>query len=351
MYYHFNLSSHLPALWHQKVTLESCKDVIGNFYPYFSSLRMVSCLQMKKELVNLSWKSQTLKSSTKFSTTRILLFQMCGVLQFQITWDQFSWKRAMGEDLLDTSLKESCMLHSGLAMVAWYESWCSQVLQELSRMCIKKGARKSKVSSAVAYPCWRTFPYTGCRCPAVTSFPQRESICHCLCCKMARSLCHSRPNSWDNSTTTCWASHCPAWSSRISSFWSWTQFSVVIDSRSMQVGWNCENKRIRIPPSLWRLSGEIQQYPDQYGVKVCWKIWKRLDHHLPYLLFAYRVAIQHSTQAPSFYLLYGREPRTPTEMALSQPRTVYQVDFPDHCADGAGCQPFWCLGPCLWKYC
>ena len=54
-------------------------------YPYSSSLRMVSCLQMKQQLVNLSWKGQTSKSSTKFSTTRILLFQTRGVLQFLIT--------------------------------------------------------------------------------------------------------------------------------------------------------------------------------------------------------------------------------------------------------------------------
>ena len=57
------------------------------------------------------------------------------------------------------------------------------------------------------------------------------------------------------------------------------------------------------------------------------------DCHLPYLLFAYRVAVQESTQASPFFLLYGREPRTPTESALDQPRTVYQVDFPDYCTE------------------
>ena len=48
------------------------------------------------------------------------------------------------------------------------------------------------------------------------------------------------------------------------------------------------------------------------------------DQHLPYLLFAYRVAVQESTQMSPFYLLYGREPRVPTETALNKPRTVYQ---------------------------
>ena len=57
------------------------------------------------------------------------------------------------------------------------------------------------------------------------------------------------------------------------------------------------------------------------------------DEHLPYLLFAYRVAVQESTQRSPFYLLYGREPRVPTDTALNQPRTVYQIDFPDYCSE------------------
>ena len=64
---------------------------------------------------------------------------------------------------------------------------------------------------------------------------------------------------------------------------------------------------------------------DKYG-----RDW---DAHLPYLLFVYRVAIQDSTQASPFYLLYGRELVLPTATALSQPRTVYQIDFPDFCSE------------------
>ena len=54
------------------------------------------------------------------------------------------------------------------------------------------------------------------------------------------------------------------------------------------------------------------------------------DDHLPYLLFAYRVAVQESTQESPFFLLYGRDPRVPTETALTQPSTSYQVEFPDY---------------------
>ena len=54
------------------------------------------------------------------------------------------------------------------------------------------------------------------------------------------------------------------------------------------------------------------------------------DKQLPYLLFAYRVAVQESTQDSPYFLLYGRDARTPTETALSQPRTPYQVDLSDY---------------------
>jgi len=54
------------------------------------------------------------------------------------------------------------------------------------------------------------------------------------------------------------------------------------------------------------------------------------DAHLPYLLFAYRVAVHESTQVSPFHMLYGREPVLPLERALTQPRTKFQVDFADY---------------------
>ena len=49
--------------------------------------------------------------------------------------------------------------------------------------------------------------------------------------------------------------------------------------------------------------------------------------------FAYGVAVQESTQESPFFLLYGRDPRVPTETALTQPSTPYQVEFPDYRAE------------------
>ena len=61
---------------------------------------------------------------------------------------------------------------------------------------------------------------------------------------------------------------------------------------------------------------------DKYG-----RDW---DVHPPYLVFAYRVAVQESTGASPFYLLYGREPVLPTSEALTHPRSAYQLDFQDY---------------------
>ena len=40
------------------------------------------------------------------------------------------------------------------------------------------------------------------------------------------------------------------------------------------------------------------------------------DVRLPYVLFAYRSTMQHSTGESPFFLLYGRDPQLPTEAAL-----------------------------------
>ena len=54
------------------------------------------------------------------------------------------------------------------------------------------------------------------------------------------------------------------------------------------------------------------------------------DERLPYVLFAYRVSVHESTRESPFHLLYGRDPRLPTETVLCQPTTKYQVDIQDY---------------------
>ena len=54
------------------------------------------------------------------------------------------------------------------------------------------------------------------------------------------------------------------------------------------------------------------------------------DHHLPYVLFAYRASEQQSTQESPFFLLYGRDPRLPVDAALSPPTTRTQVNLKEY---------------------
>ena len=54
------------------------------------------------------------------------------------------------------------------------------------------------------------------------------------------------------------------------------------------------------------------------------------DEHLPFLLFAYRSTVQESTRESPFFLLYGRDPRLPTETVLSKPVSPYLVDIEDY---------------------
>ncbi len=59
----------------------------------------------------------------------------------------------------------------------------------------------------------------------------------------------------------------------------------------------------------------------------CGTAW---DSYLQQLFFAYRVKPHESTGETPFHLLYGRDARLPTESALSQPLSPYQVDTRDY---------------------
>ena len=48
------------------------------------------------------------------------------------------------------------------------------------------------------------------------------------------------------------------------------------------------------------------------------------DLFIPYALFAYRTAVQSSTNETPFYLLYGRDPRLPIDVSLLKVQEVFQ---------------------------
>ena len=68
------------------------------------------------------------------------------------------------------------------------------------------------------------------------------------------------------------------------------------------------------------------------------------DDYLDFLLFAYRVSAQESTKESPFFLMYGRDPRIPTETILTQERRPYAVDVDDYKIDVcAGLSAAWSL--------
>ena len=54
------------------------------------------------------------------------------------------------------------------------------------------------------------------------------------------------------------------------------------------------------------------------------------DVHLPFVLFAYQMTIQHSARESPFFLMYGRDPQRPANAALCSPvvgSTVCKNDY------------------------
>ena len=47
------------------------------------------------------------------------------------------------------------------------------------------------------------------------------------------------------------------------------------------------------------------------------------DLFIPYALFAYRTAVQSSTNETPFYLRYGRDPRLPIDVSLTKAQETY----------------------------
>ena len=54
---------------------------------------------------------------------------------------------------------------------------------------------------------------------------------------------------------------------------------------------------------------------------------KDWDRRLPYVLFSYHASQQESTLESPFFLLYGRDPRLPTQAALTPHKVRSQLDL------------------------
>ena len=57
---------------------------------------------------------------------------------------------------------------------------------------------------------------------------------------------------------------------------------------------------------------------------------KDWDQRLPFVLFAYRASQQMSTQESPFFLLYGRDPRLPTQTVLSSKKTRHDCNLKEY---------------------
>ena len=57
---------------------------------------------------------------------------------------------------------------------------------------------------------------------------------------------------------------------------------------------------------------------------------KDWDHHLPFVLFACRASQHQSTQESPSFLLYGRDPRLPTEDMLSPPSSRVHLNLQEY---------------------
>ena len=54
------------------------------------------------------------------------------------------------------------------------------------------------------------------------------------------------------------------------------------------------------------------------------------DKHIPYVLFAYRASQQESTQESPFFLLHGRDPRLPRDMALCSAKNRGKMNLKEY---------------------
>ena len=89
------------------------------------------------------------------------------------------------------------------------------------------------------------------------------------------------------------------------------------------------SKHIRGSPNHPETNGQEERFnrvlADSFALLVE-KNQKDQDHYIPYVQFAYNTARSDSTQFSPFYLMHGREPRLPIDVAYYLPKNFVE-DF------------------------
>ena len=97
----------------------------------------------------------------------------------------------------------------------------------------------------------------------------------------------------------------------------------------MQITWSAEGQQLWVPSA----DGLVERFNRTLITvlsKTSGKRPREWDRHLQYVLFAYRISLQDSTNESPFYLLYGRDAHQPTSTVLSQMSSLNTVDVDDY---------------------
>ena len=126
--------------------------------------------------------------------------------------------------------------------------------------------------------------------------------------------------------TTCWRDFLPSWNTPRIALRERCKFLV---QNSLEVCKLLNIKKVSTSGYHPQTDGLVEHFnctlPHMIA-KCAQKNGSDWDKHLPFLLSAYRTTIQDSTRKSPFYLLYGRDPRLPTDSVLNHVKSPYVVD-------------------------
>ena len=139
---------------------------------------------------------------------------------------------------------------------------------------------------------------------------------------MARGLSSPEPISSYSGPSSCRRNHQQTWCSSRGPLEPWTCFSLKPYERSGGVAGIPQGEYLAYHPQTDGLVERFNRTLTSMLAKMIEKGGKDWNQRLPYVLITYRVSQQHSTLESPFFLLYGRNPRLPTDslLYLSQTR-------------------------------